>query len=210
MLGKSFSRLNIIAVLRGNHMISIKKETQATCFLSYSCHPLTVSWWHTHYICELRGDKTQRTPELCISVITFHLRTTSSNKTWQGITLFLEHSSSTDRPLKGQRPVNVNGLSRVRLNRLPTSILHLPPTHFPHLTAPATSNTHKPLNHPLSHLVPTVSHFMSRSVPHCHFYHLCGSSSSTQLLCNLWLSVIVCVWVFAGKRERLSGRRHHW
>lgn len=40
---------------------------------------------------------------------------------------------STDQPMKGHQPVNVNNTSsRVRLNRLPTTILHLPLSRFPH------------------------------------------------------------------------------
>lgn len=69
---------------------------------------------HTHYICELKCDKIlliirseiqlKGQTQLSNSVITFCLTTTSSNKTRQSITLFLEHSQ--------WRPINRSAIER--------------------------------------------------------------------------------------------------
>lgn len=110
--------------------------------LSTHCQLIT----HTHYICELRGGKTLYIHSVmqlkghhnCISMTLVFIweplhpitRGRVSLSSWN----MASGGPSTDRPLKGHRPVNVNNsLSHVRLNRLPTNILYLPLSRWPHL-----------------------------------------------------------------------------
>lgn len=110
--------------------------TQGTCFLSYSCSPLTVSWWHTLRLCILcivTVEAAQRHYSCAPRTLAL-IHPTTQGKVSLSWWNTASGGPSTDRPLKGQGPVNVNNcLSRVRLNRLPTSRLHLPPSLYPHL-----------------------------------------------------------------------------
>lgn len=197
-------------------------------FLSYSCYPLMISWQHTHYTWELRGASILHNNDISVHVnadLTVMFGMGLHPITQGGDSLpGRQPGPSTDQPLRGHRPVNVNNASSsVRLNRLPrpassTSLPHVFLTRLT-FTAPANFNKHTHIHTrtvlylslyslflviTLASLIPSLLQYLIRVSTSCaHFPHQALVSLTTQLLCNLWLCVcdFVCVCAFWEKGE---------